>query len=74
MTRNTKILIFCLFIFLGAAFISYCFHFRPQIAAARQREETMKLAELEADLIRAAETGRGMFSQRHTLSPKPRPT
>ncbi|MHC4557312.1 MAG: hypothetical protein ACYS80_08410 [Planctomycetota bacterium] len=73
-TRETKILIFCLIILLGAAFITYRLHFRPQSAAARQREETIKLAELEADLIRAAEAGRGKISQRHTPSPKPRPT
>jgi hypothetical protein len=68
MTRKTKFLIFCLVILLGAAFLTYRAYFGPQIAAARQREEAMKLAELEADLRRAAAAGGGKIDRSGRMS------
>ena len=81
MTRKTKILVFCLVVLLGAAFITHRTYFRPPSAAARQQEEAMKLAELEADLLRAAAAGSGKIDRSGRMSqsytpraPKARPT
>ena len=71
MTIKTKILIFCLIILFSAGLLAYRRFYRPSIAAARQQEEAVKLAQLEADLIKAAEAGHrsNKTSQRHTRRP-----
>ncbi|MHC4679583.1 MAG: hypothetical protein ACYTEK_12870 [Planctomycetota bacterium] len=81
MTRDTIIVIFCIVVLLGAAWFGYRVFFDSPSDAARQHEEALKRAQLEADLIKAVAGGNGQMgspsrpSQRYTrTTPKPRPT
>ncbi len=56
------IFIICLVAVLCAAKFAYDKHYGPKIAAARQQEEAQKLAQLKADLYRAAASGRSNTS------------
>jgi len=81
MTRKTKIFILCVVILLGAALLKYGASVRSTSTSARQHEEAVKLAQLEADLIKAVAEGNGQADNSGTMSgrytgstPKPRPT
>jgi len=59
-----KKIIFILFLIIAlcAAKFAYDKHYGPKIAEARQQEEAQKLAQLKADLYRAAASGRSNTS------------
>jgi Flp pilus assembly protein TadB len=58
MTRDTIIVIFCIVVLLGAAWFGYRVFFDSPSDAARQHEEALKRAQLEADLIKAVAAAR----------------
>lgn len=81
MAKEIKIFILCLIILLGAALLKYGVSIRSQSASARQHEEAVKLAQLEADLVKAVAEGKGQttspgdLGRKNTAStPKPSPT
>ncbi|UCC98392.1 MAG: hypothetical protein JSW66_00585 [Phycisphaerales bacterium] len=81
MARDTMILLFCLVALLAAGWLGYRVFFDSPSEAARQHEEAVKRAQLEADLLRAVAEGNGQTgnsgtpSQRYThTTPRPRPT
>ena len=81
MAKEIKILILCLIILLGIALLRHVASFRSESASARQHEEAVKRAQLEADLIKAVKEGNGQTtspgkpSRKNSVSTsKPGPT
>ena len=72
MTMKKLFFIIILVIVLSAAWRTYNKHYGPQSAAAKQQQEAEKLAQLEADLIRAAEKGRGDYKKTTSNGISPR--
>lgn len=56
-TKKMIIVIFCLLALLGAALLSYEAFTNSLNVRCRQEDDSAKLAELQADLLKAASTG-----------------
>jgi len=56
-TKKAKIFILCMVILLGAALLGYGAFYHSAGIRSGQKDDPAKLAELEADLIKAASTG-----------------
>ena len=57
MRKQTTILIYCILILLAAALVTYGAFINSKKFSSPEEEYAQKLAELEADLIKAAKTG-----------------
>ena len=67
MTIKKLIIILCLIILLWAAKLAYDEHFGPASAVSQEQDEAARLEQLEADLLRAAATGRGDYKNSTSL-------
>ena len=66
MTKKILIIL-CLIILLCAARRAYDEFFGPASAVSQEQDEAAKLQQLEADLLRAAATGRGDYKNSTSL-------
>ena len=61
MTVKRIFVLLCLIILLCAAKMAYDKYSGPTAAVSREQEEAAKLKQLEADLLRAAQTGHSNY-------------